>query len=367
MDSPAGPVVWSCDEWSPLEEVIVGTARGAVRSPFEPAFAPFAPPGSPARQWRGERADQREIDRAERQLDRFAEILERQGITVRRPEPADQAYEVKTPDFTCAMGHAQACPRDVLLVVGDEIIEAPMSHRCRYFEYRAYRPLIQEYFRRGARWTAAPRPLMGDELYVRGYETESAAFDYTGHPNLTEREPVFDAACFIRCGRDVFWQPDIVSNRFGIDWLQRHLGPAYRIHTVEFEDRYPHHIDTTLVPLRPGLVLVNPERPAKGGSLKPFEHNQWRIVPAVPSVRPRKKASAWEVSNWISMNILSLDERTVVVDEAEDPFIELLRSLGCDVITTPFDAVYQFGGGFHCMTTDILRRGELASYFPSFD
>lgn len=369
MAEPHGdrPVVWSCDEWSPLEEVIVGTAQGAVRSPFEPAFAPFAPPESEARQWRGERVAADEIDRAERQLDGFARLLEREGVTIRRPEPVDQAYAVRTPDFECMMGHAQACPRDVLLVVADELIEAPMSHRCRYFEYRAYRPLLREYFRRGARWTAAPKPLMADDLYVSGYETESAAYDFHSHPNLTEVEPVFDAACFVRCGRDIFWQPDIVSNQFGIDWLQRHLGPEFRIHPVQFHDRYPHHIDTTLVPLRPGLVLVNPERRVKDDSLKVFEQNDWRVVNAVPSVRPRKRASAWEVSNWISLNILSLDERTVVVDEVEEPFIQLLKSLGCDVLTTPFDAVFPFGGSFHCCTTDIRRRGELASYFPSLD
>lgn len=56
-------------------------------------------------------------------------------------------------------------PRDILLVVGNEIIEAPMAWRSRFFEYRAYRPLIKDYFRRGAKWTTAPKPTMADELY----------------------------------------------------------------------------------------------------------------------------------------------------------------------------------------------------------
>lgn len=361
------PVVSSYNEWDPLEEVIVGTARGAVRSAYEPAFAPFVSPSGDGRSFAGAPVPQEEIDRAERQLEGFAELLERQGIVVRRPDPIDQAFAVSLPDFECALGHAQACPRDVLLVVGDEIIEAPMSHRCRYFEFRAYRPLLLEYFSRGARWTAAPKPSMADDLYVEGYETDSAPYDFASHPNLTENEPCFDAACFMRMGRDIFWQPDIVTNRLGIEWLQRHLGPDYRIRKVEFHDRYPHHVDTTLVPLRPGLVLVNPERPAKGDALTPFEESGWEVLDAVPSVRPRKRASAWEVSNWISLNVLSLDERTVVVEEAEEPFVDMLRSLGFDVLTCPFDAVYQFGGSFHCCTVDVRRRGRLESYFPSLD
>lgn len=58
-----------------------------------------------------------------------------------------------------------AMPRDILLVVGNEIIEAPMAWRARFFEYRAYRPLIKEYFRKGAKWTTAPKPTMADDLY----------------------------------------------------------------------------------------------------------------------------------------------------------------------------------------------------------
>ena len=58
-----------------------------------------------------------------------------------------------------------AMPRDILITVGDEIIEAPMAWRSRFFEYRAYRALIKEYFLQGAKWTTAPKPQMSDELY----------------------------------------------------------------------------------------------------------------------------------------------------------------------------------------------------------
>ena len=64
-------------------------------------------------------------------------------------------------------------PRDILLVVGNEIIETPMSWRSRFFEYRAYRPLIKEYFKQGARWTTAPKGQMSDELYNEDYEIAS--------------------------------------------------------------------------------------------------------------------------------------------------------------------------------------------------
>jgi glycine amidinotransferase len=320
---------------------------------FEPAFSPYFPPGASERDFRGRPIPQVLIDEAERQLDNFAGILDRRGITVRRPGPVEHTVPFQTPDWHADGGHACACPRDLLLVIGDEIIEAPMAVRARYFEFRAYRALLKQYFRQGARWTTAPKPLMPDDLYSQ--------FDPSA-PLLTDFEPVFDAACFARFGRDIFWQPDLVSNAFGAEWLQRHLGPGFRIHRIEFRERFPTHIDTTLVPVRPGLVLVNPQRPCTSGALDLFTANDWRIVPAPPSVRTGP-APTRDVSNWISLNILMLDERTVVIEREEKPMIDLMRSLGCEVIPCEFDRVYGFGGGFHCCTADVRRRGQLQSYF----
>ncbi|MBZ5507216.1 MAG: amidinotransferase [Acidobacteriia bacterium] len=359
-------IVSSWNEWDPLREVVVGSARGAADTGYEPALSPYFAPGSQGRLYRGGPVPAAVIADAERQLDHFADVLVRRGITVRRPDPVDQCIPVKTPDWEVAGGHATACPRDILLVVGNEIIEAPMAQRARYFEFRAYRSLLADYFRHGARWTAAPKPLMRDKLYIEKETGDQEPFDFTSGPLLAESEPVFDAACFTRCGRDIFWQPDLVSNQTGADWLGRHLGPGFRIHRMEFAEPTPTHIDTTLVPVRPGLVLVNPVRPCTNGGMQLFKDNGWRVVQAPASVRTGR-SPARDVSNWISMNILMLDENTVVVEQAETPMIELMRSLGCEVVTCPFDRVYPFGGGFHCCTADIRREGTLRSYFPALD
>lgn len=334
---------------------------------YEPALAPYFTPGVDRNSQAGARIPDSVIDDAERQLDHFAEVLQRLGIVVRRPDPVDHGISVKTPDWEVGFGHATACPRDLLLIIGDEIIEAPMAQRARFFEYRAYRRLIAQYFAGGARWTAAPKPLMANDLYSSGHcDVDEQSFDFVARPLLTEIEPAFDAASFARFGRDLFWQPDLVSNHFGAEWLRRHLGAGFRIHTIPFRESLPTHIDTTLVPVRPGIVLVNPQRPCLDDSLELFTTNDWQIVPAPPSVRSGK-SPARDVSNWISLNILMLDLRTAIVESAELPMIDLLQSLGCDVIPIPFDRVYPFGGGFHCCTADVRRSGTLQSYFPSLD
>ncbi|HTD32390.1 MAG TPA: hypothetical protein VK665_01920, partial [Candidatus Elarobacter sp.] len=254
------------------------------------------------------------IEEAERQLDDFARILSDRGIVVRRPDPVDHGVSVKTPDWEAAYGRASACPRDLLLVIGDEIIEAPMAQRARFFEYRAYRSLLTEYFRRGARWTAVPKPLMADALYDERARNGEEPFDFAAGPLLTEIEPVFDAASFVRLGRDIFWQPDLVSNELGAEWLQRHLGPEFRVHRIGFRESLPTHIGTTLVPVRPGIVLVNPARPCTDDSLDLFASNGWRVIEVPVS---RNGAASRDVSSWISMNILMLDEHTAVVERRE--------------------------------------------------
>jgi glycine amidinotransferase len=362
----AAPIrVSSYNEWDPLEEVVVGIAEGAVRPAYEPALAPYVAPSSPHRCFRGGSYPSDQLAKAQRQLDAFALRLEREGITVRRPDRIDHSRGFATPDFSMPMGHGQTCPRDVLLVVGDNIIEAPMAQRARFFEYRAYRSLLREYFKSGARWTAAPRPLMDDSMYVSDYTTEDGPYDLEKHPNLTERDPCFDAACFARVGRDIFWQPDVVSNETGAAWLQQHLGSDYRIHKIQFADAVPQHIDTTLVPLRPGLVVTNPERPCSDATLDLFLRNDWRVVEGPPSVREGMPIPARDVSNWISLNFLSLDPHTVIAEAAEEPLHSFLRQLDCEVIPMEFDAVFQFGGSFHCCTADIRRQGTCESYFPS--
>ena len=63
------------------------------------------------------------------------------------------------------IGFSGAFPRDIWMVIGNEIIESPMAWRSRFFEYRAYRKLMTEYFKKGAIITTAPKPLMTEDLY----------------------------------------------------------------------------------------------------------------------------------------------------------------------------------------------------------
>jgi glycine amidinotransferase len=244
-------------------------------------------------------------------------------------------------------------PRDLLIVVGDAIVEAPMSWRCRANEVDAFRPLIKDYFRRGARWLPAPRPQLTDELFDLDFDPHSHT---NGHYAITEFEPVFDAADFVRFGRDILVQKSHVTNELGIRWMEQAVGPDYRVTCIDVNDPHAMHIDATLVPLAPGKLLVNGERYVPNELFA-----DWEILvapkPALPSDWPM-----FFCSPWVSMNLLSLDEETVIVERQEEPLIDALTAWGFDCIPVDFRHVYTFGGSFHCVTVDVRRRGGLHRY-----
>jgi glycine amidinotransferase len=183
--------------------------------------------------------------------------------------------------------------------------------------------------------------------------------------NLTEEEPLFDAADVGRFGKDLFVQRSTTTNGAGIDWLRRHF-PDHRIHEVLFKEAHPMHIDATFIPLRPGLAISNRKRvPIEPQMVELFEMNDWEIVPcAEPAFDEDTKPPLCFCSEWLSMNTLLLDDKTIFVEEQEKAQQEQFSSLGFEVIPVPFWAVGPFGGGLHCATADVYREGSMQDYFP---
>ena len=355
-----GPVVCSYNEWDPLEEVIVGRVEGAAVPPWHISLQSATPRHS----WdllkvlSGQPAPPQFVDAARKDMDQFVRILETEGITVRRPEPIRQTAAYSTPDWSIEAGYNIGNPRDGLLVIGDEILETPMGWRCRYFEVHAYRPLLHEYFQAGAKWTAAPKPRLADSFY-----NEDHVVPEPGEPlrySINESEMTFDAADFIRCGRDIFGIRSNVTNEFGIEWLRHHLGDRYQLHIIPSRCPQPMHIDTTLMPLCPGKALVNPE--FLDVDQLPSILKKWELRPA-----PKPVPGAAQIidlsSAWLSMNVLMLDPKRVIVEATQEPLIKMLSDWGFEPIPCPFNNFSVYGGAFHCATLDVRRRGTLESYF----
>ncbi len=362
-------VVNSWNDFDSLRHVIVGRADFTCIPPTEPATEAKIPEDSDMRGLWGPRP-LHTVEAANRQLDTLTQALEAKGIRVDRPTPIQWNQAVITPDFMTGTMFGCMPPRDVLLTVGKEILSAPMSFRCRYWEYLAYHDLMQRYFDEDPefRWEQAPRPRLTPDAYQVGYFDEitleerlrrTAALDFV----TTEHEPLFDAADVLRIGKDLFCQHGLTTNRRGMEWLKRHY-PDHRVHAVNFPgDPYPIHIDATFVPLRPGLVMNNPKRPLPAEQRKIFEANDWEIIDAAQPANDKPPPLCYS-SVWLSMNVLVVNHQTVIVEASEVHQMDQLDKLQFEVIPMPFRDAYPFGGGLHCATADVFREGKCEDYFP---
>ncbi|BAZ08944.1 non-ribosomal peptide synthase [Calothrix sp. NIES-4071] len=359
--------VCSYNEWDPLEEVIVGIVDGSMVPSWHTIHRATVLPGQekqmdslckrtqfqplPYPEWL--------VQAATKCVDEFVHILESEGVVVRRPDVVDYSASFGTPGWEVMNGFCAANPRDVFLVIGNEIIEAPMADRGRYFESWAYRSLLKEYLKAGAKWVAAPKPQLLDALYDPDYKVPALGEEMRFV--ITEFEPTFDAADFVRFGRDIFVQKSHVTNSLGIEWVRRHLGSQYRVHEVQSLCPQALHIDTTLVPLAPGKVLVNPLFIDVDNL--PDYFKSWDILIAPkPNRTPMTLYDTKVISQWVNMNVLSIDEERVIVEKSQESMIKALKDWGFKPIPCEFESYYPFLGSFHCATLDVRRRGVLRSY-----
>ncbi|KAB1990751.1 MULTISPECIES: inosamine-phosphate amidinotransferase 1 [Streptomyces] len=338
------------NEWDPLEEVVIGSIEGArVPRPGTDLFAiEFTQYGSADKIPSGP-VPQQVFEETRDDLERLCESLRGLGITVRRPDPTDLSGTISTPDWQTD-GFYNYCPRDVLLTIGDTVIETPMVLRSRFLEPFAYKNMLIEYFDSGAKWISGPKPRLADDMFD--------ATARAGH-RLLDLEPAFDAANVLRFGTDILYLVSDSGNEKGWRWLQSVLGDKYTVHPCR--DLYAStHVDSTIVPLRPGLVLLNPERVNDDnmpGFLRDWEKIWCPELEDIGFVGERPYCSTW-----IGMNLLVLKPGLVVADDRQPELLRTLEKHGVDVLPQRLTHARTLGGSFHCVSLDIRRTGGLETY-----
>ncbi|UJR18065.1 hypothetical protein I4U23_004965 [Adineta vaga] len=417
----------SWTEWSPLETVVVGSVIGACYADESPSYPwhhvedEFA---GLIESFSGPRPRSR-VEAAQAQLDNLANIIRGECIQVHTMKefekdigqdldryrsvvvensneknqgaittiqketievwraPSDGVrfdLDIRTPNFTSKYQFGLACPRDLIITLGNTVVEAPTCFDSRYFETEFYKPLLYSLWAKDSnmKWLQPPKPTCSRErmfdsidYWDKSVASKRPSFAERYYKtNLNESEIAFDVAEMMRMGKDVFYKKSTTSTIKGLDWLRRTF-PHLRFHMVHFPDDDSPHIDVSLIPLRPptsgseGLVLINQAYPPLASEIKLFTDNEWRPV-WCPEPAAEKLPITAICSSSLNMNLLSLNEKCVVIEECEVPLYKLLTDdLGYDVITCPLRKLNEFGGGVHCVTWDIQRRDSCQDYFPN--
>lgn len=350
-------LISSNNHWDPLEEIVVGIADYARVPTVDASTMSMCYTNYPIdkiKPLEGAYPDWL-IDEANEDLQGLADTLSSMGIKVHRPKPLDHSVEYSTPEWKTT-GWYTWCPRDLLLPLNNLMIETPSPCRSRYFETRAYSDIMLEAIKDGVEWIAAPKPILTDASYQ---------FDnIKDTPSLTNIEPIFDAPNCIRLGKDILFQISNTGNQLGMQWLKNTLEPrGYRVHAAEHVYSYA-HMDSTIIPLRAGKVLLNSTRVNSDNCPKIFD--SWdKIYFENVNINPATDTGPGSVSPcspYIGMNILSIDPDTVVVGKDQTNLIRVLEKDGMNVVPVTMRHAQTLSGGLHCTTLDLRRRGGLEDY-----
>lgn len=332
-------------EWDPLREVILGSATGAQIPTIKDRSLRAIDYGTVDDETFASAAagpyPKRIIDEANEDLELFAEALLRLGIVIHRPAIADFTEIHRTEDWAVDGYHA-CCPRDVIFTIGNQAIEVPMALRHRQNEARLYRHILKT--------TRAPLPRLSDSLYDLG------AADGI---HLGDGEPVFDASNCLKLGRDIVYLISNTGNPAGAAWLRQELGSEYRVHAMRSHGAR-RHIDAAIVPLRPGLLLINPAR-ITDDDLPPFLRS-WDQI-RVPNVDPFPyDPTLGPASRWIALGCLSIGPDLLAVEAGQTSLIQTLEQHGFDCLRVRLRHMRTLTGGPRCVSLDVVREGTLQDY-----
>lgn len=300
--------IHSYNEWDQLKSVVVGVADNANWPCNDPVFnqesyktswTQSPVPSGPVPSWI--------VDETNEDLEGLVNILKTAGCEVYRP---------KDIDFVARDGMYNYCPRDRLLIAGTTVVDPVMMYPCRDQEIEAL-----DFITKSTEIIQMPRHL----------------------------GMVMDAANVCRCNDAWVFLESSSGNDQAYQWLQMQF-PNVFIEKVNFYSGV--HIDSTIVPLREGLVMLNTSRVTP--DCVPQTLQGWDVI-WVDDVVAQDFYKYPYASKWIAMNLLSISPDTVIMDSAQTQLRHQLEKHGITVIPHQLRHSRTLGGGFHCVTLDLWR------------
>lgn len=317
----------SVNEWGQLRKVVVGVANNAriPETDLSMRVVNYADQETVDVNV-GEYPQQviREMNEDLQKLDKF---LSDEGVEVVRPswEPFSRSQ------------YYQVCPRDSIFIHGDVALATPMPIRARKNDYYGMRNLIPN--------LTVISSDFDDSLYNE---------ECVGNKDilaLNETAPAFDAANVLRANDEILYLVSNSGNRRGAELLQTYVDAKVSL----LENVYSYmHIDSTIAFLREGLMLVHPGR-IEDRSQLPEAFRGWDIIKAPEPTDIGHYPGYCNSSPWVNVNLLSVNENLVVMEENQQETRKVLERHGIECAMLPMRHARTMGGTFHCVTLDLER------------
>jgi N-dimethylarginine dimethylaminohydrolase len=376
----------SHNEWDTLKTVLVGTVES-----FHPGIEMLNQSAELLHQAvtiARKAYPQWYLDEVAEDLECLCDILRNAGVTVLRPSWQESYYHFATPNWSAA-GFDLYNVRDIHIIFGNTLVVSAPSSRFRLFEFYAFQDILyKHFFDTGFKWIFAPLPkLKGEYRHVlqRPLSEQENTEDEV-HQQLSggikevfyyldENELIFDAANIIRLGKDILYLVSSTGNHKAAKWLAHTLGDEYKIHLTH--TYRSSHLDSTILPLCEGVVLLNGFRVTESTCPEVFRnwdkiyftdvvpvpeteiffHEQVRlpIYQELLSMGVESHLNSMS-SPWAGLNVLSISPDTVLVHDRQLPLIKTLEAKKFTVIPVQMRHCYTMLGGLHCTTLDLERN-----------
>lgn len=303
------------------------------------------------------------LEETNEDLDSLQQLLESYDVKVYRPKNLPLAPEM-TKMWKATFPYPAICPRDMHVVYGDQIIACTGGEPDRYNESNYFSQIMLEKVRTENRnYISMPQPLL-----------DSSSKPY----EQLEGQILFHAANILKCGKLIVhttpYMKDIHGRGTwqGLQWLKDNMDPDLQWACIPKCG----HADGKMALIKPGLMLI------KEPHIVPKELSHWDRIVVPPTKVPdwfyqmqmdklfyKDKVTDW-LKHWIGyvhetpfdINIISLDPNTIVGNDNNDEVREQLNARGVKVVPFNFRHRYFFDSGLHCVTLDLTREGENATY-----
>jgi|TARA_B100001964_G_C14224090_1_gene596767 glycine amidinotransferase len=297
-----------------------------------------------------------------KQLDRLEQLLEEFGIKVHRPDKLKKIIPFKTPHFKSELSSASNV-RDLSLIYNICIIETPTFCQNRYFENVSLYRIYNNGFNggKGGLWIRPPHTKLTKETMDLQHWNSKRDYKNFDREKYTM---AIDGAQYLRIGVDVIVNINSYNHYLGHEWIKSFF-PKTKFHIVHLTDN---HIDGVITCLCPGVFLVNPLFPNIKESM-PGKFKNWKYLIPEEDTKPfklEKGMTSLDIqlasARGMDMNVLSLNEKTVMVNNRAKNVIKLLEDNNFEVIKVELDNCEIFGGGIGCSTLDLVRDDKLMDY-----
>jgi N-dimethylarginine dimethylaminohydrolase len=276
-------------------------------------------------------------------------------------EYEDLIYCLRNTDnnFSSVMGS----PRNTILTLGNNILDFNSSNPNYFLITRIYYKILSELnIKYNNKWFSFPWAINykknNNILHNLKFKSEEELLNIINNNNDYDNLAI-ESACLLRCGRDIFVNISTIGAMNAFKYLKTNF-LEFNFHPMSL---VRNHIDGTISLIRPGLMLLNYTWKDKLEYLPKYFYNWDKIF--------SDKHDDIVINNFneltsgtTDVNILVINDKYIIcLDYMYKELSKKFKKYNIECIPITLRNEELWGGGPHCITTEINRESILESYF----